>query len=264
MRGLEIIVCLKQVPDPEGPSSAFRIDSQAKKVISEGIPPVINPYDENALEAALKIKDSHGGRVTAISMGRKLAQPVLRKALAAGADELILLEDEHFENLDSYSTVYILSTAVKKIGQCDLILTGRQAADWDFGQTGVIIAEMLGIPAIILARKVKIENGKVIVEKLIRGGYEVIGASMPALVTVSSEIGDLRSTPIKAIIEARKKPLQRWGIADLEVDWRKLRSREICELVAPSTKRVCFFIEGQSSHEKGEKLAVKLKDDRII
>src|SRR4030042_6291054 len=99
MNPLQRVVCIKQVPDPEGPSSAFEVDPEAKKVIPVGIPPVINPFDENALEAAFQIKETYGGKVTAMSMGEKLAQPALRKALAAGADDLILLIEQHFKAL---------------------------------------------------------------------------------------------------------------------------------------------------------------------
>ena len=101
MRPLQIVVCIKQVPDREGPVDAFKVDSEAKKIIPIGIPPVINPFDENALEAAFQIRETYGGKVTAMSMGEKLAQPVLRKALAAGVDDLILLIDQHFKDLDS-------------------------------------------------------------------------------------------------------------------------------------------------------------------
>ena len=152
---LNIIVTVKQVVDPEAPPSTFKIDPEAKRAIAApGVPPVLNPYDENALEAALRLKDLHQSKVTAISMGTKLAKAVLRKSLAAGADELFLLEDDAFENLDSYSTALILTTATNKIVQYDLILTGRMAADTNAGEVGSGIAEVLGIPTITTARNV--------------------------------------------------------------------------------------------------------------
>jgi electron transfer flavoprotein beta subunit len=264
MRQIKIIVCLKQVPDPEGPASAFEVDSETKKVTPVGIPPVINPFDENALEAALQLKDSSGGRVIAISLGAKLARPVLTKALSVGADDLILLEDENFRDLDSYSTAYVLSKAIEKIGEYDLILAGRQAGDWDSGQTGLIIAEILQIPGINLARRVRVEDGKVVVEKLKRNGYEVVRALMPALITVSSEIGDLRKASLKDLITARKKPLTVWDATDLEVYPQILAQRKVYRLFAPSRERKCTLIEGQSSEEKGENLAIRLKEDKVI
>jgi len=140
---------MKQVLDPEAPVSAFKIDPEAKRAIPpKGTPPVLNPNDENALEAALRIKDAQPAEITVISMGRQLARPVVKKSLAVGANELVLLEDDGFEDLDSYSAAYILATAIKKIGKSDLILCGRQAADTDAGQVGSGIAEILGIPSI--------------------------------------------------------------------------------------------------------------------
>lgn len=265
MKEPQIIVCIKQVPDPEGPLSAFEVDSQAKKVTPVGIPPVINPFDENALEAALRIKDSVGGSVVAISMVEKPATPVLKRALAVGADALILLEDEQFKDLDSYSTAYVLATAIKKIGGYDLILVGRQAADWDFGQVGSIVAELLQIPSISVAQKVRVEDKRVVVEKLRRNGYEIVQASMPALVTVSSEIGDLRLPSLQAIKDGRTKPLTVWRITDLELDPHKLEVKRIYTLSPPPCrKRDCVFIEGESLQEKGEKLALRLRQDKVI
>ena len=153
---IEIIICMKQVIDPEAPVSTFKIDPEAKRAIPpSGTPPVLNPYDENALEAALRIKDTNGARITVISMGRKLSQPVVKKSLAVGADELILLEDDVFEDLDSYSAAYILASVIKKIGRYDLIICGRQASDTDAGQVGSGVAEILGIPSITVAQKVE-------------------------------------------------------------------------------------------------------------
>jgi len=264
MRELQIIVCVKQVPDPEGPADAFKVDPEAKKVTPVGIPPLINPFDENALEVALRIKDHHSAKVIVISMGEKLAQPVLRKTLACGADDLILLMDSCFKDLDSYSTAYVLSTAIKGIDSYDLILTGRHAADWDFGVTGLIIAEMLRIPGINVARKVEIREDSVLVEKLSDDGYEVVKASIPALVTMSNEAGELRNPNFKAILDAVKKPIQIYNAENLKLDLQKLAAREIFGLSTFQSRRQCYFLEGESSQGKGENLAVKIKEDGVI
>ena len=158
MKEIRIIVCAKQIPDPEAPFSNVTVNAEKKEVIVDA-PDVISPYDENALEAAIKIKEEVGGKITVLSMGRKVSDTVLRKTLAAGADALILIEDPAFERLDSNSVAYVLSRAIQKIGEYDLILTGRQAGDWDSGQVGLILAELLGIPAISLARSIKVDDG---------------------------------------------------------------------------------------------------------
>ena len=264
MRQLQIFVCIKQVPDPEGPVEAFKIDREAKKVIPEGIPPVISPFDECALEAALRIKANDSAKIIAISMGEQLAQPVLRKALAAGADDLILLKDPNFKNLDSYSTAYVLSSAIRKIGAYDLILTGRQAGDWDFGVTGLLVAEILQIPSINLARKVEIRNETVFVDKLTPEGYEIVKAPMPVLVTVSSEVGELRYISVRALQAVRAKPVKVYNAEDLDIDSRKLGVREIFDLFTPQVQRQCKFIEGKTPQERGRNLAIQMKEDRTI
>jgi electron transfer flavoprotein beta subunit len=264
MKLLQIVVCIKQIPDPEGPVDAFTVDSEAKKVIPVGIPPVINPFDENALEAALRIKDTFGGKVTAISMGEKLAQPVLRKALAAGADDLILLVDQHFKDLDSCSTAYVLSKAIEKVGTYDLIITGRQAGDWDFGVTGLLIAEILQIPSINLAQKVEMRDGGIWVEKLTRDGYELVKAPNPALITVSNELGELRYISLRTLQSVREKPVNVYRAEDLDLDIQRLTARKIVTLAAFHGQRECRFIEGDSHQQKGENLALKLREDRII
>jgi electron transfer flavoprotein beta subunit len=264
MSDLKIIVCLKQIPDPEGPPSAFKVDSELKKVTPAGIPPVINPFDNNALEAALQLKDMLSCRVVAISLGRKLAQPVLRKALSVGADELIILEDDAWEELDSYSTAYVLSLAIKKIGNYSLILTGRQAGDWDSGQTGLILAEVLGLPSVNIARNIYIDNQEAVVERLKRNGYEKVKIRMPALITLSSEVGELRTPTLKALKEAREKPVTTWNRESLQCSVEKLNSRIPFKLFPPARERNCLFIEGKDLAEKGEKLILKLREDRIL
>ena len=264
MKPFHIIVLIKQVPDPEGPADAFKVDPEAKKVTPVGIPPVINPYDENALEAALKIKERHGATVTALSMGEKLAQPVLKKALAAGADELLLLIDPLFGDLDNRSTAYVLSTAIGKMGTYDLILTGRQAADWDFGVTGLYLAEALRIPAVNVVQKVEVGDGTVLAERMCDDGHDVVKTFLPCLLTVSSEVGELRYIPVRSLQAVSKRPAKVLNSKDLEVDAERLTSRKINKLIPFQGERQCHFIEGESPREKGEKLALKMKEDRIL
>jgi electron transfer flavoprotein beta subunit len=258
---LEIVVCAKQIPDPEAPPAAFKLDPETGGVITSGIPWVINPFDENALEAAIRIREKCEANITVLSMANKPSREVLRKALAVGADKLILLEDARFEDLDSYSTAHVLASAIMKMDKYDLILTGRQAGDWDSGQTGLIIAEMLGIPSINLAQKVTVEDNSVVVEKVKPNGYEVVKAEMPALITVSNELGELRYVPLKLIKQADNKPIEVWGLSDLKIESRNLRKSGILKYDLPSVGRKCYFVEGDSLEEKGENLALRLKED---
>jgi electron transfer flavoprotein beta subunit len=256
---------MKQVLDPEAPVSAFKVDPELKRVIPpKGTPPVLNPNDENALEAALKIKDSQPTEITVISMGRQLARPVVKKSLAVGANELVLLEDDTFEDLDSYSTAYILATAIKKIGKYDLILCGRQAADTDAGQVGSGVAEILGIPCITIARKVDIGDGTVTVERVVSDGYEVIETTIPALVTASNEIGDLRSPAMKAVMEAQKKQFTVWNAQDLGIEPSQEGRSNMLKLFVPVHEVKVEIVESESPEEAGESLALKLRENKIL
>lgn len=205
---MNIIVCFKQVIDPEAPSSAFKVDPSTNKVVlPAGVSPVVDPYGEYAVEAALRIKDAKGGKVIALSMGVNLLRDVVKKPLSMGADELVLLEDQAFVDGDSWSTAYPLATAIKKIGSYDLILCGREASDWNAGQVGSGIAEILGLPSVTLVKKIEIIDGKTKVERVVADGIEVIEILLPAVLTISNELGEPRYPTIKGIMAAKKKNL---------------------------------------------------------
>ena len=257
MKELSIIVCAKQIPDPEAPLSDVSVDAEKMEVIVDA-PLVISPFDENALEAALRLQEEVGGKITVLSLGKKVSDTVLRKSLAAGADELILLQDDAFEKLDSYSIAGALADAIRKIGEYDLVLTGRQAGDWDSGQVGLILGEMLGLPCIGLAREIKVEDGNVLVKKNIPGGYEQVRAKMPALVTVSNEVGELRyisRSRMMKLLRARVA-IPSWSCEDFVSAHERLQKMEILELSSPpDMRRNCEFIDGMTPEEKADKLA---------
>jgi len=264
MKEPKIIVFAKQIPDPEAPFSNVTVDVEKKEVVVDA-PDVISPYDENALEAAIRIKEELGGKITVLSMARKVSDTVLRKTLAAGADALILLEDPAFERLQSRSIAYVLSQAIKKIGEYDLILTGRQAGDWDSGQVGLILGEMLGIPSVSLARSVKVQDGGVLVEKTVPVGYEVVEAGLPAVVTVSNEVGELRYVARTKMLALLRRPMviPKWGSKELGLDAEMLKPVHLVELSPPADmKRECVFIEGASPEETAGKLASLFKEMR--
>ncbi|MBN2239547.1 MAG: electron transfer flavoprotein subunit beta/FixA family protein [Dehalococcoidales bacterium] len=266
---MNMIVCCKQVVDPEAPPASFRVDAATNKVVPpNGIPPVISPFDENALEAALKIKDAQGGKITVISLGSKLLRDVVKKPLSMGADELVLLEDEAYDEGDSYAVASAIAKAIEKIGEYDLVFCGRQAADWDNGQVGAGIAELLGIPCVTLAKKVEPEDGKVKVERVTPDGYDVIEASLPALVTVSNELGEARYPTIKGIMAAKKKEPTVWKPEDIGVDPSQLgasgRRSKLMKLFQPVREGTCEMIEGESPEETAQMLAMKLREEKVI
>ncbi len=262
---LNIVVTVKQVLDPEAPASTFEIDPEANRVIPPaGVPPVLNPDDGSALEAALRIKELHESRITAMSMGAKLAKAVLRKCLAAGADELVLLEDNAFRDLDAYSTAAVLAKAIQKLGEFGLILCGRMAADTIAGEVGLGIAEHLGVPAITVAKRVEVINGTVRVERLLSDGGEVVEAPLPALVTVSHELGELRRVPLRDVLAAQEKEVAVWSHEDLEMASPPTQRMETVKLYAPRREATCEMVQGETPEQKAANLVRRLGEEKIL
>ncbi|MBI4297094.1 MAG: electron transfer flavoprotein subunit beta/FixA family protein [Chloroflexi bacterium] len=263
------IVCVKQVPDPEAPPASFRIDSATNRMVpAAGVKPVLSPFDEYAIEAALRLKDAQGGKISILSLGKNLALDVVKKSLSMGADELYLLQDDAFEGGDSYSTAYALSLAIKKLGKFDLIFCGRQAADWDAGQVGSGIAELLGIPSITVASKVEAADGKARVERVLPDGREVVEVDLPALVTVSNELGEPRYPTLKGIMAAGKKPVTVWKASDLGADPAQLgragAKTNLLKLYAPVRETHCEIVEGETPEEAGAKMALRLRQAKLL
>ncbi len=266
---MNMIVCCKQVIDPEAPPASFKVDAASNKVVPpQGVPPVISPFDEQATEAALRIKDAQGGKITVLSMGTNLLRDVVKKPLSMGADELVLLEDDAFADSDSWSTAYALAMAIKKIGEFDVIFCGRQAADWDAGQVGSGIAQILGLPCVTVAKKVEITDGKAKVERVMPDGYEVIEVSLPAVITVSNELGEARYATIKGIMAAKRKEPIVWKPADIDVEPSQVgaagRRGKLLKLFQPVREGECEIIGGENAEEAAANLASKLREVKVL
>ena len=264
---LHIIVTAKQVIDPEIPTSAFTIDANGPRVVTPStFQPVVNGFDENALEAALRLKDSQGASITVVSVGGQFALDIMKKALAMGTDSLILCQDPLFANLpDSFVTAQVLCAAIRKIGAFDLILCGRQASDWDNAQVPLMLAELLDVPCLSLAQKVAVADGKVVVEQLVPDGYVVAEAPLPALVTVSNELGAPRYPTMRNIMAANRKRPTLWKATDLALDQALLTPRlAVVELAFPERTQQCEIITGADGAEAGRNLALKLREAKLI
>ncbi|MGD2246624.1 MAG: electron transfer flavoprotein subunit beta/FixA family protein [Candidatus Aminicenantes bacterium] len=262
-------MCVKKIPDPEIPPAKFRLESQSLRVIPpEGIPPVMNPYDEQAVELALRLKDKHGSEVTVLTIDNETSPSVLKHALAMGAEAGIALVDPAFEGSDSFATAYILSRAVKKIGEYDLVLCGRQAADWDEGLVGTILAEKLGAPLVTLAYEVDLEDGECHVKRALLDGYQVFALPFPSVLTVSNEVGQPRLPSGWGIIAASQKEIPAWNAADIGADPARIGAgasrRTLAKLYIPQRDRRCELIEGETASEAAAELAETLVKKGII
>lgn len=212
---MDIIVCIKQVPN----TTEIKIDPETNTLIREGVESIINPFDLYAIEEALRIKESYGGKVTALSMGPPQVETALREAVSMGVDEIILLTDRKFAGADTWATSLTLAAAIKKIGNYDLILFGQQAIDGDTAQVGPGVATHLGIPQTCFVRRITgIEKDRIIVERLMEDGFDSIEMNIPAALTVVKEINTPRLPSLRGKRAAKQADLKIMNADDLNLN----------------------------------------------
>lgn len=264
---MHIVVCVKQVPDWDIPPSSFKVDEAAKKVVPPpGVAAVTSQFDGIAVEGAMRIKDAaKDTKVTILSMGAPTAREVIKQALAMGSDEGVLLVDDAFNNLDSAGAAMVLAAAIKKLDAVDLVLTGRQAVDWDTGVTGTLIAEILDAPVITFAKSISVVGTTITVERVLPDSFETVEASLPAVVTVSNELGEPRYPKLPQIMAAGKKQVTTWTAADLGVDTAALAQKLTLEaLFVPLVDTKVELMEGETPEEQAMALARRLKEAKLI
>lgn len=214
---MNIIVLVKQVPDTHnvGPDAMT-----AEGTVNRGaLPAIFNPDDLNALEMALRLKDEHGGKVTLLTMGLPKAEEVLRDGVFRGADDAILLTDRALGGADTLATSYALSQAIRKIGEYDLILCGRQAIDGDTAQVGPQVAEKLGLPQVTYVEEVlRHEGGSLTLRRHIDGGTETVECPMPCVLTVNGTAAPCRFRNVKKVLANKNRSFTQWGAADIDAD----------------------------------------------
>jgi len=255
---LNIVVCVKQVPG----TNEVKMNKETNTIIREGVEAIINPFDTYAVEEGLRIKEKTSGKVTVLSMGIPTVAELLKETIGLGVDDAVLLSDRAFAGADSLATSYALSMGIKKMGNVDLIICGKQATDGDTAQVGPSLAEKLGIPHTTYVRKVEeIRDGYIRCQRLTEDGYETIEMPLPAVITVVKEINEPRLPSIKGMMRAKKAIINVWTADDINAD------KNLCGLKGSPTQVVKTFvpihdvqsemIEGKSE-EQAAKLAEKL------
>ncbi|MDA3792694.1 MAG: electron transfer flavoprotein subunit beta/FixA family protein [Elusimicrobia bacterium] len=261
---MKTVVCIKQVPD----TTDVKINPETNTLIREGVDSIINPFDTYAIEEALKIKEQLGGEIIVMTMGPPQAESALREAIALGCDEAVLLTDRNFAGADTWATSYTLARGIKKIGEVDLIICGKQAIDGDTAQVGPGIAEMLDIPCVTYTGKVKeIDEKGFTAYRMTESGHNVIKSPLPALITVVKEINEPRMPSLRGKMNAKKADIERYSAADLACDLES-----IGQMGSPTVVKKIFAppVKGKGKIFKGEpedtalKLAGELKDKGII
>lgn len=268
---MHFVVCAKQIPDPETPPSAFKIDATTNEVVpAQGFQPVLSQFDGIAAEAALRIKEAAGDdtKITVLSMGAESAQAAIKQVLAMGADEGVLLQDDAFEGGDSHTTAAVLAAAIKNLGDVDAVFCGRQAADWDMGQVGLLLAEALEWPVAILAKDVQIADSTMTTTRVLADGFETVAQPLPAVVTVSNEFGEPRYPKLQQIMQAAKKTVTTQTHDDLGVDAGSVGAAgarlKLERLFVPESDTQVELIEGDTPEDQAKNLVAKLLADKVL
>ncbi len=260
------IICLvKQVPDPETPASQFKVDEAAKKVIpAPGVQPTPSQFDTIGVEAAMRIKEkTPDTTVTIMSLGPEASRDAIKRSLAMGADEAVHINDPAVNDADHWVTAEVLAAAIQKISPYDLIIAGRQATDWDMGVVGLTLGEILGVPVVTIAKEIQLNGGNITVERVLLDGFETVEAPTPAIVTVSNELGEPRYPALMQIMQAAKKEVKAWTLADLGIAAPANRVN-LEALYIPDTSVETEVIEGETPQEKAQKLAQRLREAKLI
>ena len=234
---MRIIVCIKQVPD----TAEVRINPETNTLIRDGVPSIINPFDTHAIEAGLQIREKTGGRVTVLTMGPPQAEEALKEAISMGADEAVLLTDRAFAGSDTWATAYTLAKAIEFIG-ADVIICGKQAIDGDTAQVGPEVAEFLDIPHVAYIRKVDdVTDSRIVVQRLMDDGYDVVESSLPVLLTVVRELNAPRLPSLKGKMAARKAVIRKLTATDIRAEEESLGLKgsptQVRNIFAPEVRK---------------------------
>ncbi|HBI14136.1 MAG TPA: electron transfer flavoprotein subunit beta [Desulfobulbaceae bacterium] len=256
---MDIIVCIKQVPDTKD----VRLDPETNTMAREGVESIMNPFDRHALEEAVRIKENLGGTVTALSMGPPQAEAVLREAISCGADGGVLVSDRAFAGADTWATSYTLAKAMVTLGNFDLVLCGKQAIDGDTAQVGPGLATQLSLPYLTCVQKIRtIGDSGLVAERMMDDGYDVVQLPLPALLTVVKDINEPRVPSLKGKMRAKKAEIRVLRAADIHADEKCIglagSPTKVVSVFSPKPRGNRTVFTG-SPAEQVEQLVAKLK-----
>ncbi|MFO7917995.1 MAG: electron transfer flavoprotein subunit beta/FixA family protein [Anaerolineae bacterium] len=266
---MHAIVCIKSVPD----TTKVRFDPETNTLRRDEVESIINPFDTYAIEEALRLRETHGGKVTVLSMGPPKAEKELEQALAMGCDKAVLLSAREFAGADTWATAYTVAHGIRRLENYDIILCGKQAMDGDTGQVGPGIANQLGIPQltyVFQVRQADFPGGTIEVVRLLEEGREIVTSPIPALLTVVKDINHPRYPTLRLFRRARRTDIPIWGPKDLpDVNENLLgldgSPTQVVKIFTPPKRdgRTELF-EGETVEEAAERLAEKLIEERVV
>jgi electron transfer flavoprotein beta subunit len=256
---MNIIVCIKQVPDAKD----VRLDPKTNTLAREGVQSIMNPYDQHALEEAVRIKESLGGDVIVVTMGPPQAEAVLRQAISCGADHGVLVSDRAFAGADTWATSYTLAKAITTLGAFDLVLCGKQAIDGDTAQVGPGLAMRLDIPFVTCVQKVRNASATgMVLERMMDDGYDVIKVDYPALLTVVKDVNEPRVPSLKGTMKAKKAVIKILNALDISADPASIglpgSPTQVVKVFPPEPRGERSLLTG-TIDEQVEQLVVKLR-----
>lgn len=263
---MNIVVLLKQVPDTE---TKIRIGGDGKSIDTSDIKWIMNPYDEYAVEAALRLQDSVGAKVTILSMGPERAVESIRTALAMGADQGVLVDDPGTEGSDALGKAKVLAAALRSL-DFDLVFCGHRAVDDDENQVGIMVAELMGLPHLGLAVSIEAEDGKVKIQRPVEGARVTLEGTLPALVTFGGAhaVWNPRYASLPGIMKAKKKPLETKTIADLGLSLEDVGAQaakvKVTAMELPAERQPGRVIEGETAEKAKELVRLLHEEAKVI
>ena len=260
---MNILVCVKRVPDTE---SRIRIQLETKSIAEDGLNFVISPYDEYAVEEALKLREAKGGTVRVVSVGKDAAVAVLRKCLAMGADEAFLVKDDSPETYDGLRTARIIARAVeRKFAGADLLLFGKQSVGADNSQVPAMVAELLGLPQATVVTKLEVEGTSATALREIEGGMEKVVLSLPAVITAQKGLNEPRYETLKGIMAAKKKDIPVVKLEELDLGPDELASQvEVTGLDVPAQRQAGKILKGDPIETARELVRLLRAEAKVI
>jgi electron transfer flavoprotein beta subunit len=258
---MKIVVCVKQVPDTE---ARIKIGADGKSIAENELTWIVSPYDEFAIEEALKIREAKGGEVILVSVGPDRVQAALRNGLAMGADSAVHLKDPLFDALDASGTAWALAAAIKPMG-ADLILCGQQGVGTDYAQVPGLLAEILDLPQVTMATKIEIGDMKATVKREIEGAAETWETTLPAVISAQKGLNEPRYASLKGIMAAKKKPIQAMDAAAAGLKAEDLAAKtKVVSMELPAARSAVKMIEGDPDTQVKELLRVLHDEAKVL